>query len=283
MDDMEEDDVSIRRAFYPPQKALYKSLIEEEGEEVEEDESNSNQLLPGLSGKNKDAEEGPKIKAGLSSVSSVESPIASSKSVKCRTPIKKKMITTYSGTPEKGSPRDSYSQVYGSAMDYHSQSGISTSRSSSSASSSSSLSSASDKRHTSTWASKPSTSTSLPPSEVGTSISAASPFILPATHTLGFSTTSPFQPVPHMSPSLQPNISRKHFSVHVVGGSSSSELAAAISRKLGTPLEEVTTTTFADGEKNIHINKSVRGSDLYLVQSIAPPKVRYVRDYLFVS
>ena len=47
--------------------------------------------------------------------------------------------------------------------------------------------------------------------------------------------------------------------------------AEGICRKLWLPLGDCTVTTFADGEVSVTINESVRGSDVFLVQSTCKP------------
>ena len=47
--------------------------------------------------------------------------------------------------------------------------------------------------------------------------------------------------------------------------------AEGICRKLWLPLGDCTVTTFADGEVSLTINESVRGSDVFLVQSTCKP------------
>ena len=47
--------------------------------------------------------------------------------------------------------------------------------------------------------------------------------------------------------------------------------AEGVCRKLWLPLGDCTVTTFADGEVSLTINESVRGSDVFLVQSTCKP------------
>ena len=47
--------------------------------------------------------------------------------------------------------------------------------------------------------------------------------------------------------------------------------AEGVCRKLWLPLGDSTVTTFADGEVSVTINESVRGSDVFLVQSTCKP------------
>ncbi|MDN5352440.1 MAG: ribose-phosphate pyrophosphokinae [Clostridiales bacterium] len=55
------------------------------------------------------------------------------------------------------------------------------------------------------------------------------------------------------------------------------ELAKAICGELGLPLGDSVVKTFSDGEISVNINETVRGVDVYVVQSFALPKVN---DYL---
>lgn len=57
----------------------------------------------------------------------------------------------------------------------------------------------------------------------------------------------------------------------VFSGSSNLELAQGIVKELGMELGEVKLGRFADGEISIKINESVRGYDVYLVQSTSNP------------
>ena len=53
----------------------------------------------------------------------------------------------------------------------------------------------------------------------------------------------------------------------VFGGRSSGELAAKIAHKLEIDLGQVTLKTFADGEVYCRYEESIRGADVFLVQS----------------
>ena len=54
-------------------------------------------------------------------------------------------------------------------------------------------------------------------------------------------------------------------------GNSNKELAEEIARELGVPLARASMTKFADGEANIQILDSVRGKDVFIVQSTCKP------------
>ena len=45
----------------------------------------------------------------------------------------------------------------------------------------------------------------------------------------------------------------------------------AIAKKLNTELGEVEVTKFSDGEINVHIAETVRGRDLFIIQSTCAP------------
>lgn len=62
----------------------------------------------------------------------------------------------------------------------------------------------------------------------------------------------------------------------ICSGSSNPKLAEKIAQELGTELGEMETTTFADGERRVQFQRTVRGVDTFLVQSTSPP----VNDHL---
>jgi ribose-phosphate pyrophosphokinase len=57
----------------------------------------------------------------------------------------------------------------------------------------------------------------------------------------------------------------------IFSGSSHFELADDIARRLGTRVGKMKLGRFADGEVQVQIGESVRGKDVYLVQSLASP------------
>jgi ribose-phosphate pyrophosphokinase len=59
--------------------------------------------------------------------------------------------------------------------------------------------------------------------------------------------------------------------VKLFSGSGSTALAEAIAAKYGRELGEVVLSRFSDGEFQPHFNESVRGSDVFLIQSTNPP------------
>ena len=59
--------------------------------------------------------------------------------------------------------------------------------------------------------------------------------------------------------------------VKVLCANANRPLAEDICKHLGLPLSSSTVTTFADGEVSVSINETVRGSDVFLVQSTCKP------------
>ncbi|GAU76114.1 ribose-phosphate pyrophosphokinase [Fusibacter sp. 3D3] len=65
--------------------------------------------------------------------------------------------------------------------------------------------------------------------------------------------------------------------IKVFSGNANQELAKAICGELGLPLGDSIVKTFSDGEISVNINETVRGVDVYVVQSFSLP---HVNDYL---
>lgn len=70
---------------------------------------------------------------------------------------------------------------------------------------------------------------------------------------------------------LNQKINLMESSVKIFSGRASSYLAEEIAKSYGTELGAVTIEQFSDGELSVHYNESVRGCDVYLVQSTFPP------------
>lgn len=60
-------------------------------------------------------------------------------------------------------------------------------------------------------------------------------------------------------------------SIKVFSGTASRYLAEKIAKYLGQPLGEVTLNRFSDGEISVSFNESVRGEDVFIIQSTFPP------------
>lgn len=63
------------------------------------------------------------------------------------------------------------------------------------------------------------------------------------------------------------------YTVRLIAGSANKRLAADISERLKTKLEECEVGRFADGEISIHIKNNIRGSDVFIIQPTCPPDV----------
>ena len=53
--------------------------------------------------------------------------------------------------------------------------------------------------------------------------------------------------------------------------SSNQELAQRVSREMGLPLGKSTVRQFSDGEIQVNIEESIRGKDVYILQSTSSP------------
>lgn len=69
----------------------------------------------------------------------------------------------------------------------------------------------------------------------------------------------------------------------VFSGRSHFELADDIARRLGTRVGKLTLSRFADGEVQIQIGESVRGKDVYLVQSLCDPVNENIIELLLMA
>jgi len=59
--------------------------------------------------------------------------------------------------------------------------------------------------------------------------------------------------------------------IKIFAANSNPEVAASIAKFLGLPMGKSTVTTFSDGEISVSIEESVRGSDVFVVQSTCQP------------
>lgn len=59
--------------------------------------------------------------------------------------------------------------------------------------------------------------------------------------------------------------------IKLFSGNANRSLAEAIARKLNTGLGDIEVATFSDGEINIHIGETVRGRDVFIIQSTSAP------------
>ncbi len=65
-------------------------------------------------------------------------------------------------------------------------------------------------------------------------------------------------------------------SIKIFTGNSNPKLASDICTMVGVPLGDASLKRFSDGEISVSINESVRGTDVFLIQSTCEP----VNDHL---
>ncbi len=70
--------------------------------------------------------------------------------------------------------------------------------------------------------------------------------------------------------------------IKIFCGNSNIALATAIANHLGLPVGKSEVSTFSDGEISVHIKESVRGSDVFVVQSFATPVNRNLMELLIM-
>lgn len=68
----------------------------------------------------------------------------------------------------------------------------------------------------------------------------------------------------------------------LVAGNSNPALAEEISACLGVPLCDAEVGRFPDGEINVHIKETVRGADVFLIQSTSPPVNEHLMELLLI-
>ena len=71
--------------------------------------------------------------------------------------------------------------------------------------------------------------------------------------------------------------------IKVFSGNANRELASKICKELGIPLGNAEVNRFSDGEINVNISETVRGADVFVIQSISPPHVNtYLMELLIM-
>ena len=71
--------------------------------------------------------------------------------------------------------------------------------------------------------------------------------------------------------------------ITLFAGRSVPDLAAAIGRESGLPLGDVTLKSFSDGEIYVRYEESIRGTDLFIVQSTPPPAEHWMELFLMID
>src|SRR5438477_9748098 len=70
--------------------------------------------------------------------------------------------------------------------------------------------------------------------------------------------------------------------LQVFAGQSNRPLAEAIMQTLGTPLGRATIGTFKNGETRVHLEENVRGSDVFVIQSMQAPVNQNLMELLIM-
>jgi ribose-phosphate pyrophosphokinase len=70
--------------------------------------------------------------------------------------------------------------------------------------------------------------------------------------------------------------------IRIISGTANIPLAQAISRELGCPLAPATIKTFSDGEISVEIQESVRGYDVFVIQSTSTPVNHNLMELLII-
>ncbi len=70
--------------------------------------------------------------------------------------------------------------------------------------------------------------------------------------------------------------------LQIFSGSSNTELTEEIVRCLGVPAGRATVGTFEDGETRIRLEENVRGSDVFVVQSLCAPNDHHILELLLM-
>lgn len=71
--------------------------------------------------------------------------------------------------------------------------------------------------------------------------------------------------------------------IKIFSGNSNPELAQKICSELDIPLGDATVKTFSDGEISVNIGETVRGADVFVIQSVSPPLVnKYLMELLIL-
>ena len=70
--------------------------------------------------------------------------------------------------------------------------------------------------------------------------------------------------------------------IKIFAGNASHDVAAQIAQRLGLPLGKSSVDTFSDGEISVSIFESVRGSDVFVVQSTCQPVNNNIMELLIL-
>ncbi len=71
-------------------------------------------------------------------------------------------------------------------------------------------------------------------------------------------------------------------SIKLLTGTSNQNLAKEVSEYLNIPLSEAIVSRFSDGEIRVQINESMRGEDVFVIQSLCPPINESIMELLLI-
>ena len=77
-------------------------------------------------------------------------------------------------------------------------------------------------------------------------------------------------------------MSPHHSTIKVFSGNSNKELAADIASRLSVPLSGAEVSKFSDGEISVQLKESVRGFDVFIVQSTCAPVNSHLMELLIM-
>ncbi len=71
-------------------------------------------------------------------------------------------------------------------------------------------------------------------------------------------------------------------SIKLLTGNSNIKLAKEVSLHLNIPLSDILVSRFSDGEVRVQINESMRGEDVFVIQSLCPPVNENIMELLLI-
>ncbi len=71
-------------------------------------------------------------------------------------------------------------------------------------------------------------------------------------------------------------------SIKLLMGNSNPALAKEVAEHLGIPISDMVVSRFSDGEIRVQINESMRGEDVYIIQSLCPPANENIMELLLI-
>jgi ribose-phosphate pyrophosphokinase len=71
-------------------------------------------------------------------------------------------------------------------------------------------------------------------------------------------------------------------SIKLLTGTSNQKLAKEVSEYLNIPLSDAIVSRFSDGEVRVQINESMRGEDVFVIQSLCPPINESIVELLLI-